>query len=119
MSKRTEVLVYLGLGALLGLGVASWRNGLPGEIAVAQPPGGKSGAGNTGTVTPDPTRPPFKGEIGRTIRESKADWPQPIRAAKGAPNVVYIVVDDVGFGHLSCYGGGVKTPNIDKLAKNG
>src|SRR3982751_1577455 len=34
-------------------------------------------------------------------------------------NVVYIVLDDVGFSDLGCYGSEIKTPNLDKLAEDG
>ncbi|MFC1618175.1 sulfatase-like hydrolase/transferase [Patescibacteria group bacterium] len=61
----------------------------------------------------------FKGQIGRTVDESKPDWEQPIRAKKDAPNVLYIVLDDVGFGQLGCFGGLCETPNIDKIAERG
>jgi arylsulfatase len=37
------------------------------------------------------------GVIGRTIRESEPAWPAPLRAKEGAPNVVFIVLDDVGY----------------------
>ena len=65
---------------------------------------------------PDPA---FKGQIGRTIEESKPDYPQPVRAPAGAPNVLLILLDDVGFGMCSTFGGPVPTPHLDKLAKNG
>jgi arylsulfatase len=45
--------------------------------------------------------------------------PAPERAKAGAPNVLFIVIDDTGFGQLGCYGGPINTPNIDQLAKNG
>ena len=50
---------------------------------------------------------PFKGTINVDIRDSKPDWSpfEPPRAPDGAPNVVYIVLDDVGFSAMSCYGG--------------
>ncbi len=61
----------------------------------------------------------FDGVIGRTIEKSRASWPAPLRARPGNPNVVYIVLDDVGFGQLGCFGGPVSTPSIDRLARNG
>src|SRR5882724_2394923 len=63
--------------------------------------------------------PQFKGTIGRTIETSKPDYPQPIRAPQGAPNVLLILLDDVGFGMTSTFGGPVPTPNLEKLAKGG
>ncbi|MBR7832915.1 arylsulfatase [Actinospica durhamensis] len=64
---------------------------------------------------------PFKGVIDIDIRDSKPDWApfEPPRAAPGAPNVLYIVLDDVGFAALSCYGGPVETPNIERIAAAG
>ncbi|HEY2049675.1 MAG TPA: arylsulfatase [Caulobacteraceae bacterium] len=61
----------------------------------------------------------FPGVIGRTFDVSKPAWPAPNRAKPGAPNVLLIVLDDVGFGQLGCYGGPIHTPNIDALAANG
>ncbi|MGZ6582310.1 MAG: arylsulfatase [Gaiellaceae bacterium] len=64
---------------------------------------------------------PFQGVINVDIRDSKPDWApfEPPRAPDGAPSVVYIVLDDVGFSALGCYGGPVETPHIDGLAKKG
>jgi arylsulfatase len=61
----------------------------------------------------------FNGVIGRTFDQSQPAWPTPHRAKEGAPNVLFIVIDDTGFGHLGCYGGGINTPNLDALAKDG
>jgi len=61
----------------------------------------------------------FTGRMGQTIGESEPAWPAPVRAKPGAPNVLFIVLDDTGFGHLGCYGSPIHTPNIDKLAQNG
>ena len=61
----------------------------------------------------------FNGIIGRTFDESSPAWPQPRRAKEGAPNVLFIVQDDTGFGQMGCYGSPIETPNIDALAKGG
>jgi arylsulfatase len=61
----------------------------------------------------------FTGVIGRTFDSSSPAWPEPLRAKDGAPNVLFIILDDVGFGQLSCFGGPCETPNLDTLAKNG
>jgi arylsulfatase A-like enzyme len=63
----------------------------------------------------------FKGQINVDIRDSVPDWTpfQPPKAPSGSPNVVYIVLDDVGFSALGCYGGPVDTPNIDRVASEG
>jgi len=64
---------------------------------------------------------PFEGVVNVDIRDSQPDWApfEPPKAPEGAPSVVYIVLDDVGFSAMSCYGGPVPTPNIDKLAAEG
>ncbi|TCC65663.1 arylsulfatase [Kribbella pittospori] len=61
----------------------------------------------------------FTGTIGRTADESTPAWPKPTRAAPGAPNVLMVVLDDTGFGQLSCYGSPIATPNFDSLAAAG
>ena len=61
----------------------------------------------------------FTGVIGRTFDVSEPAWPEPLRAKEGAPNVLFIVQDDTGFGQMGCYGSPIKTPNIDALAANG
>ena len=69
-------------------------------------------------VLPRP-EPPFKGHIGRTVEESTKDFPQEVKAPKGAPNILLILTDDVGFGATSTFGGPIPTPTFDRLAKNG
>jgi arylsulfatase A-like enzyme len=61
----------------------------------------------------------FPGVIGRTFDVSKPAWPAPNRAREGAPNVLFIILDDTGFGHLGCYGSPIATPNLDALAADG
>jgi arylsulfatase A-like enzyme len=61
----------------------------------------------------------FPGVIGRTTDESTPAWPQPVRAVPGSPNVLFIVLDDTGFGQLGCYGSPIRTPNLDALAAGG
>jgi arylsulfatase A-like enzyme len=62
---------------------------------------------------------PFQGVVGRTLAESKEWWPEPVKAPKGAPNVVWILIDDVGYGATSTFGGVISTPTLDSLANNG
>ncbi|MBS1786367.1 MAG: arylsulfatase [Acidobacteria bacterium] len=57
--------------------------------------------------------------VGRTYKESKPAWEPQATAPKGAPNVIYLVLDDVGYAQLGCYGSEIATPNIDRLAANG
>jgi arylsulfatase len=69
-------------------------------------------------VLPRP-EPPFGGKIGRTTKESTKDFPKEGQAPKGAPNVLLIMTDDVGFGASSTFGGPIPTPTMDRLAKSG
>jgi arylsulfatase len=64
---------------------------------------------------------PFKGTINVDIRDSEPDWSpfEPPKAPDGAPNVVYVVLDDVGFSAMNPYGGPIETPNIDRIAAQG
>ncbi|WP_328793077.1 MULTISPECIES: arylsulfatase [unclassified Streptomyces] len=61
----------------------------------------------------------FPEVIGRTTDESSPAWPQPVRAVAGAPNVLFIVFDDTGFGQFGCYGSPIETPHLDALAAGG
>lgn len=61
----------------------------------------------------------FPGKIGRSVEDSTPAWPAPLRARDDSPNVMFIVMDDMGFGHLGCYGSPISTPNIDRLAAGG
>jgi arylsulfatase A-like enzyme len=69
-------------------------------------------------VLPKP-EPPFKGKIGTTVPKSSPDFPKEVEAPKGAPNVLLILTDDVGFGASSVFGGPIQTPNFQKLADSG
>ncbi len=71
-----------------------------------------------GDVLPLP-QPPFKGKIGTTYKESQPDFPKPIKAPAKAPNVLLVLLDDVGFGQTSAFGGLIETPNLDRLAARG
>ncbi len=61
----------------------------------------------------------FQGRIGRTFAESTPDWPAEKRAPDGAPNVVYVLYDDLGFSDFGCFGSEIETPTADRLAAEG
>ena len=63
--------------------------------------------------------PNFGGRIGVSWRESTPWWPPERTAPEGAPNVVMIVLDDVGFAQLGCFGSDIATPHMDRLAAEG
>ncbi|MCP3469999.1 arylsulfatase [Bradyrhizobium sp. CCGUVB1N3] len=72
----------------------------------------------TDTVLPRP-EPPFAGKIERTVKGSTPDFPKGVEAPAGAPNVLLILTDDVGFGATSVFGGPIQTPNFQRVADNG
>src|SRR4051812_22289859 len=61
----------------------------------------------------------FRGVVGKTDEDSRPDYPPPVRPRQGAPNVVYILLDDLGFSDLGCYGSEIRTPHFDRLAGSG
>jgi arylsulfatase A-like enzyme len=64
---------------------------------------------------------PFKGVINVDVTESVPDWgpyTQPI-APDGAPNILYIALDDVGYSAMEPFGGFIETPNINRIAERG
>ena len=61
----------------------------------------------------------FKGKIAKKYADSQEWWPESPKPKPGTPNVLLILLDDVGFAHLGSYGGQSATPNLDKLAANG
>ncbi len=65
------------------------------------------------------TEATFQGRIGRTVEDSQPWWPPRPGAREGSPDVVMIVLDDVGFAQLGCYGSDIRTPHIDGLAASG
>ncbi|ARS28268.1 arylsulfatase [Sphingomonas sp. KC8] len=79
---------------------------------------GAKGSPKAEIILPEPAAP-FAGVIGQTYANSKPSFPKPARAPAGAPNVLLVLTDDVGFGAASTFGGPVPTPNLDRLAAHG
>lgn len=61
----------------------------------------------------------FEGKIERNAANSKPYWPARIVPPKGAPNILLIMTDDVGFGAPSTFGGVIPTPTLDRIANMG
>src|SRR5512141_2240144 len=72
------------------------------------------------TVLPIPDRP-YKGLVKYDAKDPEMKFPpiEPLRPPKGAPNVLIVLLDDVGFGASSAFGGPCYTPTFEKLAANG
>ena len=75
-------------------------------------------AGPDRTVLPIELKP-AGGTAGLTVMDAKPPKIEPVRAPKDAPNVVIVLLDDVGFGATATFGGPVATPATDTLAKEG
>ena len=108
-----------GLGvAMVVAGVVAWGamahaqqiNGVPGSPSATINIDGRQ-------LPPPPTS--FGGVISERATESKPYWPPAVVPKKGAPNVLLIMTDDVGFGAPSTFGGVIPTPALDRIAKAG
>ena len=71
------------------------------------------------SINAQQTQQRYGGTIGKTLDDSKEWWPTPIKPRSVAPNIVWILLDDVGFGASSTFGGIIPTPTFDSLANNG
>jgi Sulfatase len=96
-----EGLVKATRGLLLALGIAGIAH-----VSLAA------------DVSPQPESA-FKGKVEDNAKDSIPDWPLPINAPKDAPNIVVILLDDIGFADTSTFGGVAQTPELDKLAAQG
>jgi len=70
------------------------------------------------SVLPVP-QPEFKGKAGLRVSESIRDFPAEVEAPKGAPNILLIMPDDVGFGATESFGGPVPMPALERIANQG
>src|SRR5271165_788388 len=111
-------LIHNGLSLLTA--VAAMFVALP---APAQDITGTSGSPSaTTTISGEQLPAPpekFGGVINESYKDSKPFWPARVAPPKGAPNVLLIMTDDVGFGAPSTFGGVIPTPNLDRIGKMG
>ncbi len=116
-SGRARILV-----AALGMTIAGAILAFAGPAA-AQQINGTPGAPNATTTIDGHVLPPppqkFGGEIGLNAAQSKPYWPMRVVPPKGAPNILLIMTDDVGFSAPSTFGGVIPTPALDRIAANG
>jgi arylsulfatase A-like enzyme len=104
------VIAYLVIGCVLAIGLLEAQENKP---SIAQ-----GGQRDAGVVLPRPSAP-FGGVINLRQKDSIPEFPKPIQPPKGAPNVLLVLLDDVGFGAAGTFGGPCQTPTLDRLAKNG
>ncbi len=112
--RRSFALLFtsVGIAAIMSFGAAS-----------AQEIHGTPGAPNATTTIDGHVLPPppqkFGGEIELNADQSKPYWPMRVVPPKGAPNILLIMTDDVGFAAPSTFGGVIPTPALDRIADNG
>ena len=98
------------LTSLAQVGMTQQMTGVPGSPSATITIGGSQ-------LPPPPTK--FGGVINQKAAESTPYWPPRVVPPKGAPNVLLIMTDDVGFAAPSTFGGVIPTPALDRIAKMG
>ncbi|WP_245672755.1 sulfatase-like hydrolase/transferase, partial [Aldersonia kunmingensis] len=61
----------------------------------------------------------FEGRIGRTTADSSPSWPARPTAPAGAPNIIVVLIDDMGYSDIGPFGSEIETPTLDRLAQTG
>src|SRR5215467_3736954 len=110
MIKRTLASLILVAGVSFGAAHAQQIYGTPGAPSATESLSGKQ-------LPPPPAA--FGGVINERASASKPYWPARVVPPKGAPNVLLIMTDDVGFGAPSTFGGVIPTPALDRIARTG
>jgi arylsulfatase len=133
--NRRQLFVSTAKAALMSAFGGSWLlNGAKAQTSAATPVAGSGPAAGEqiqgalgspsatrtliGNVLPPPDLP-FGGEINMNATQSTPWWPPRVVPPAGAPNILLIMTDDVGFGAPSTFGGVIPTPNLDRIANNG
>jgi arylsulfatase len=112
--RKLEILASLGVAfALLAL-VGCKRT----QQANAAPPAAAAATGLDRTTLPI-KEPDYPHETKLDARDAEAPPRFEVKAPRGAPNVIVFLIDDIGFGHASAFGGGIPMPTLDRLASQG
>ncbi len=109
IAASLRVPVVVGVGLVLGWLAA-------GGFAPASPPATAEDLDRTVLPIPEPTYPPI---TTLDVRDAKAPPRFEVKAPAGAPNVIIVLIDDMGFGQSSAFGGPIQMPNAARLADNG
>ncbi|MBQ7806003.1 sulfatase-like hydrolase/transferase, partial [Rhodococcus sp. (in: high G+C Gram-positive bacteria)] len=77
-------------------------------------------------TSPDSAPPPhargyegFEGRIGRTAADSTPSWPTSTPPIPGSPNIIVVLIDDMGYSDIGPFGSEIETPTLDRLAAQG
>ena len=106
----------LALTAAFAIGSAAYAGTAPQPASTAQPQAAGT-LDRTVLPIPEPVRQQPSTEL--DARNAKAPPRFDVKAPQGAPNVVIVLIDDIGFGHSSAFGGPIQMPTLEKLASNG
>ncbi len=128
-SMRTSHLLF-SVAGFLALGCVSAVAQTPSTVAPATVIGAESRETTGAPGAPDatttidgrylpPPPQPFTGNIELNAAQSKPAWPARVVPPQGAPNILLIMTDDVGFAAPSTFGGVIPTPALDRIAANG
>jgi arylsulfatase len=107
------------VSAMLAISVLAFAASGQAQIQTTGTPGSPDATTTIdGRYLPAPPQP-FQGQINLNALQSKPAWPARVVPPKGAPNILLIMTDDVGFGAPSTFGGIIPTPTLDRIAANG
>ena len=109
----------LAFGALAISSFLAAGNAASAQVVTTGTPGSPDATTTVDSRYLPPPPPKFQGEISLNADQSKTAWSARIVPPKGAPNILLILTDDVGFGAPSTFGGVIPTPSLDRIAANG
>ena len=107
---HTFALGFLTATALTSLAIAQEVTGTPGSPSATSTIDGRQ-------IPPPPAN--FGGTINLDALNSTPYWQPTVVPPKGAPNILLILTDDVGFAAPSTFGGVIPTPTLDRIASMG
>ena len=117
MLRKHKGLVALGLLAVVIAIISSCNQQSGGGNTASNTTTAKSdGLDRTVLPIPEPKRPTYKELDARNVKPPER-WE--VKAPEGAPNVVVVLIDDIGFGASAAFGGPINMPNLDKIAATG
>src|SRR5215475_10338113 len=125
MSMKRTIVMAAAVACVI-IALLSTRNPLaqgiekPGSVQTTGTPGSPDATTTIpGNQLPPPPDPKFGGVINQNEAQSKVWWPPRVAPPKGAPNILLIMTDDVGFAAPSTFGGVIPTPALDRIAASG
>ena len=122
-SRLLSSVASIALSALTSMAAQAQQNiGVQNPPNVQQTTGAPGSPDATATIDGRYLPPPpqkFQGKIELNAAQSTPGWPARVVPPKGAPNILLIMTDDVGFAAPSTFGGVIPTPALDRIAASG